>query len=160
MSLTQNEAVQLFELRKYQVDNISIDFPLQGQSIEIELQNEGGRIRFIADIANANEFVKKATFQMRYKKVVILRRLDFNGNHRNPPENAPLPIFEGYEDYVFNREDHIHFYIEGYGERWALPLLIFPEIGIIENDDLFEKMQKFFKYCNVEKLMVNKLLDL
>ena len=44
MSLTQNESVQLFELKKYQVDNISIDFPLQGQSIEIELQNEGGRI--------------------------------------------------------------------------------------------------------------------
>ncbi len=53
MSLTQNESVQLFELKKYQVDNISIDFPLQGQSIEIELQNEGGRIRFIADIANS-----------------------------------------------------------------------------------------------------------
>ena len=160
MSLAQTEAVQLFELKKYQIDNLSVDFPLQGQSIEIELQNQGGRIRFIADIDNANEFVKKAKFQMRYKKVFSLRRLDLNGNHRNPPDNAPDLMFEGYENYVFNKEDHIHFYIEGYGERWALPLVKFPEIGIIETDDLFEKMQKFFKYCNVEKLMVNKLLDL
>ncbi|RDB04107.1 DUF6978 family protein [Runella aurantiaca] len=160
MSLAQTEAVQLFDLKKYQIDNLSVNFPLQGQSIEIELQNQGGRIRFIADIDNANEFVKKAKFQMRYKKVFSLRRLDLNGNHRNPPENAPSSLFEGYENYVFNKEDHIHFYIEGYGERWALPLAKFPEIGIKETDDLFEKMQKFFKYCNVEKLTVNKLLDL
>ena len=160
MSLTQIEADQLFELKKFQADNIFVNFPIQGEEIEIELQNETGRIRFIGDINNANEIVRKATLQLRCKKVIILRRLDFNGNHRNPPDKAPDPIFEGYENYVFRREDHIHFYIEGYGERWALPLSYFSNIDITENDDLFEKMQKFFKYCNVEDLKVRKILEL
>ena len=160
MNLTQIEAEQLIDLKKYCVSKIIVEFPYQGEEIEIELQNETGRIRFIADINNTNEIVKKATLQLRYKKIFALRRLDFNGNHKNPPENAPDPIFKGYENYVFQREDHVHFYMEDFGERWALPLSCLPEIGITENDDLFEKMEKFFKYCNVEELKVRKLLEL
>ena len=160
MNLTQTEAEQLFELNKYQASAITVNFPIQGESIEIELQNETGRIKFIGDINNANEIVKKATFQVRYKKIFVLRRLDLNGNHRNPPDQAPNAIFEGYENYVFNKEDHVHFYFEDFGERWALPLSIMSEIGITENDDLFEKMQKFFKYCNVEELKIRKSLEL
>jgi hypothetical protein len=160
MSLTQDEVKQLFELEKYQVKNVTFDFPLSGDSIEIELQNDTtGRIKFIADIDNSNQFVKKAKIQLRYKKIYVIRRIDFNGNHKNPPDKAPISIFDGWENYVFNREDHIHFYIEGYGERWALPITAFPEIGINSNDELFEKVTKFFKYCNVQDLKIRKLLD-
>lgn len=159
MDLTQQESEFLFNLKKHPVSNVSIQFPYQGESIEIDLQNDTGRIRFIADISNANLFVKKATFQLRYKKNITLRRIDFNGNHRNPPGSSPHPMFDGYENYVFQKEDHIHFYVEHYGERWALPLSCMPEIGITQNDDLYEKMEKFFKYCHVEALNVRKSLE-
>lgn len=160
MNLPQIEADQLFELKKYQADGIIVNFPIQGEDIMIELQNDTGRIKFMADINNANEIVRKATFQVRYQKIFILRRLDLNGNHKNPPDQTPDVMFEGFENYVFNREDHIHFYFEGYGERWALPLSSFPEIGITLQDDLYDKVQKFFKYCNVEELKIRRVLEL
>lgn len=159
MKLTNSEVSSLFELEKYQVKNITFDFPLQGDFIEIELRNDSGRIKFIADVENSNILVKKAKFQIRYKKIHILRRIDFNGNHTNPPGKAPMSIFEGFENRVFKREDHVHFYVEGYGERWALPLSEIPEIGINKNDELYEKMVKFFNYCNVKEFNVRKLLE-
>ncbi len=63
MNLTQSEAEQLFELKKYQVKSATFDFPLSGEAIEIELQNDTGRIKFIADIDNSNQFnlIKKST---------------------------------------------------------------------------------------------------
>jgi hypothetical protein len=160
MDLTQDEVEQLFELKKYQVKDITFDFPFSGEAIEIELQNSTGRVKFIADIDNSNQFVKKAKLQLRYKKIFVLRRIDFNGNHKNPPSPSPNEIFNGWENYNFKREDHIHFYIEGYGERWALPLTAMPELGITNNDDLCEKVIKFFKYCNVQDLKIRKLLEL
>lgn len=160
MNLIQSEASQLFDLKKYPINRISIDFPLQGEEVEIELENDTKRIRFIADISNSNEIVKKATLQLRYKKIFILRRLDFNGNHKNPPGDAPDLILKGFENYTFKKEDHVHFYFEGFGERWALPLDQIPEVGIVEGDDLFEKMEKFFRYCNVESLNIRKVLEL
>ena len=102
MNLPQVEANQLFELKKYQVDGIVINFPIQGEDIIIELQNDTGRIKFIADINNANEFVRKATFQVRYQKKFVLRRLDLNGNHKNPPDQAPDVMFEGFETQAEN----------------------------------------------------------
>lgn len=160
MNLTQEEINQLFDLKKIPVSAIKVDFPFQGEEIEIELQNETGRIKFQADINRANKITSKVTFQLRHKKIFIIRRLDLNGNHKNPPDTAPDTLFAGYENYIFNREDHIHFYIEGFGERWALPLKNFPETGINDDDELFEKMDKFFKYCNIESINVTKRLNL
>ncbi len=89
-----------------------------------------------------------------------MRRIDFNGNHKNPPGPPPDKIFEGWENYTFRKEDHIHFYIDGFGERWALPLSIFETLGITPNDDLFDKMVKFFNYCNIKRWNVRRLLEL
>jgi len=157
MALTQEEIDQLFSIKKFPVESITIDFPLQGESISIELQNETKRIRFDADINRANSIVDKVTYQLRHKKIYSIRRLDLKGNHTNPPAPAPDAIFEGFEEHVFKREDHIHFYMEGYGERWALPLSAIPAIGITQSDNLYERMTKFFKYCNVEYLNINKV---
>ncbi len=157
MALTQEEIDQLFSIKKFPVESITIDFPLQGDSISIELQNETKRIRFDADINRANSIVDKVTYQLRHKKIYSIRRLDLKGNHTNPPAPVPDAIFEGFEEYVFKREDHIHFYMEGYGERWALPLSAIPAIGITQSDNLYERMTKFFKYCNVEYLNINKV---
>ncbi len=160
MNLTNEEVKQLFELVKHPVSAASVDFPLQGETIEIELQNGTGRIKYQADVNRANKIVNKTTYQLRHRKIFSIRRLDLNGNHKNPPDNAPDPIFNGYENYIFLREDHVHFYIEGFGERWALPLKEIPELEICVEDQLFEKMQKFFQYCSVEGLEVRKMLEM
>jgi hypothetical protein len=152
MELNQDEVNSLFDLKKFPCDTAKVDFPMQGEYIEIELQNETGRIKFQSDINRANKIASKITFQIRHKKIYSIRRLDLNGNHKNPPAPAPDEIFEGYEDYIFNRQDHVHFYVEGYNERWALPLSELQGIGITETDDIYDKMSKFFKYCNVENL--------
>lgn len=152
MELTNSEIKNLIDIKKYPCSSASIDFPLQGETIDIELCNDTGRIKFQADINRANRIVNKLTLQLRHKKIFRLRRIDFNGNHKNPPGPAPDDIFLGFEEYSFNRLDHIHFYIEGYNDRWALPLTVLPEIGLLDSDDAYEKMIKFFNFCNVENL--------
>ena len=152
MDLKQEEIKTLLDIKKYPCDTASIDFPAQGEFIEIELQNDTGRIKFQSDINRANKIVDKATFQLRHKRIYNIRRFDLNGNHKNPPAPVPDEIFTGYEEYIFDREDHVHFYVEGYGDRWALPLSELKEIGIVQTDDIYEKMSKFFNYCNVENL--------
>ncbi len=152
MELNQDEVNSLFMLKKFPCQTAQIDFPIQGELIVIELQNETGRIKFQSDINRANKIANKITFQLRHKNIYSIRRLDLNGNHKNPPAPIPDEIFRGYEEYVFNRQDHVHFYVGGYNERWALPLSELQEIGILETDDIYEKMSKFFKYCGVENL--------
>lgn len=162
MGLSTEESFSLLDLRKIPVTTAAIQFPSSGQKIEIELKNDSGRIKFQADINRTSFVSNKETFQLRHKNIYTLRRLDFNGNHKNPPGPAPLEIFEGYEDYTFSKEDHVHFYIDGYGEKWALPLTIVSDIPIAAGDDIYDKMLKFFDYCNVEdfetKMQRNLLL--
>ncbi len=152
MDLKQEEIELFFGIAKFPCDKATIEFPLQGEFIEVELQNETGRIKFQSDINRANNIVSKITFQLRHLKTYRIRRLDLKGNHTNPSVPVPNEIFVGFEGYAFNREDHIHFYIDGYGDRWALPLDKFPEIGIKEDDDIYDKMLKFFRYCNVQNI--------
>jgi hypothetical protein len=150
MELNQPEIKSLFEIAKYPCNKASVEFPMQGQYIEIELQNDSSRIKFQSDINRGNRIANKVTLQLRHKKIYSIRRLDFLGYHRNPPAPVPDDIFEGYEDYEFRQEDHVHFYIDGYGDKWALPLSVLTEIGINASDDLYDKMIKFFEYCNVQ----------
>ncbi len=160
MEFNQQEVDGLFQLKKYPCKTAKVRFPMQGESVEIELENEAGKIQFQADINRANKIVNKITFQLRHKKIYIIRRLDLNGNHTNPPAPVPDAIFNGYEDYIFKYEDHVHFYIDGYNERWALPLAKLEEIEILAEDDIYEKMSKFFKYCNIENLEFKITKDL
>ncbi|MFP4096768.1 MAG: DUF6978 family protein [Bacteroidota bacterium] len=160
MNLNPSEIKNLFEIVKYPCDYASVEFPTQGEYLEVELQNETGRIKFQSDISRKNKIVNKATLQLRYKKIYTIRRIDFMGNHTNPPAPVPDKIFFGFEEYVFLREDHIHFYMDGFGEKWALPLSKVPELGINTEDDLYEKMVKFFEYCNVHDMDVKVVKNL
>ena len=93
MDLNPSEVKNLFEVAKYPCDLASVEFLTQGEYLEIELQNETGRIKFQSDISRKNKFVNKATLQLRYKKIYTIRRLDFMGNHTNPPAPSPDKIF-------------------------------------------------------------------
>ncbi len=160
MELNQDEVKALFALKKFPCNTARVDFPAQGEYIEIELQNETRRIKFQSDINRANKIESKITFQLRHKKIYSIRRLDLNGNHQNPPAPVPDIIFEGYEDYIFSQQDHVHFFVDGYNERWVLPLSELQGIEILETDDIYDKMSKFFKYCNVENLELKIIKNL
>src|SRR5690606_36296428 len=98
MDLNPSEIKNLFEIAKYPCDTVVVEFPVQGEYLEVELQNETGRIKFQSDISRKNKIVNKLTLQLRHKKIYTIRRLDFLGNHKNPPGPAPDEIFNGFED--------------------------------------------------------------
>ena len=61
------------------------------------------------DIARGRINLKKATYQNRARRVVILARLDLGGPpHENPDgEEISFP--------------HLHTYRAGYADKWAVP---------------------------------------
>ena len=54
----------------------------------------------------------------------------------------------------------MHFYLDGFGERWALPLSKVLEIEILSTDHIYTKMTKFFKYCNVQNMNLKVVKNL
>ena len=154
MELTQQETQQLFELAKIpSILNATVDFPMLGERVEIELRGEhNSRILFQADVNRKNQIAEKLTLQLRHRNTNVIRRVDFIGNHKNPPGPCPDPMFSGYEEYEFRRQDHVHFYMERYGDRWALPLDQIHGLIIDKNANIYERMIAFFRYCNVTKM--------
>jgi hypothetical protein len=159
VNITDQEAVTLFQMKKLPATSLAVDFPTIGTAVEIELKSEEGRFKFLADV-NRKGLIDSArgTFQLRYNVALIIRRLDLGGSHGNPPGPAPVDFLKPFEGYKFLHQDHVHIYLDGWSARWALPLSHFPEIGISPTDDLYDKMEKFFKYCNIVNYRVNRLL--
>lgn len=156
MSLSDKEVDQLFKMRKHPIDRVSVNFPLHRDKVTIELEGST-RIFFKADINRAVRKDKKgkATYQLRHRDTIKIRRMDLKGNHTNPEGPAPLPEFIGYESHEFLEEDHVHFHINGYDSRWALPLTEIEELGISDIDTMLEKLRKFLEYCNVINLEID-----
>ena len=150
MSLIQQEADDLFSMRKVQIRELSLTFPEDGTKLEIELCSEDKRYTFQADINRKGNKFKKLIYQNRTSKIYVLRRLDFIGSpHCNPSVEIENKLFSKY----LNTDipcPHIHFYIEGFNDKWAVPLQEIMDIKINENDDAFTIMEKFFRYCNIE----------
>ncbi|HPS64473.1 MAG TPA: hypothetical protein PK447_02735 [Ignavibacteria bacterium] len=147
--ISQTEADIFFSMEKFPEEDISYSFPHSGEKIIIPFLSEDKRESFLFDISRGKIELSKAVFQSRVRKIYVLRRIDLNGPmHRNPEvDKAPLEIFEPYN----GREiptPHMHVYIEGFGERWAVPASIFIDMAGKENFDL---LFDFFKYCNVKK---------
>ncbi len=161
MILSDNEAIELFHLKKIPATNIVVEFPIHGEAIEIELKSENGRYLFQADVSRKFPYNKtKITYQLRHNKVYQIRRLDFNGGHENPPGPAPLQELEKYEGMKFVNKHHMHLYFESWGTKWAIPLEDIESLDIQAGDDFYEIMEKFFKYCNIESYKVIKVLML
>lgn len=159
VNITDQEAVALFQMKKLPATSLAVDFPIIGTAVEIELKSEEGRFKFLADV-NRKGLIDstRGTFQLRHNVTLIIRRLDLGGSHTNPPGPAPVDFLKPFEGYKFLHQDHLHIYLDGWSSRWALPLSFFKEIGISPSDDLYEKMEKFFSYCNIVNFRVNKLL--
>jgi len=133
--ITQEEADSLFQMPKISVDDNAHDFPHPGEKVIVNLQSTDGRERFILDISRGKIEIKKATYQTRYHKVVILSRLDLIGPPHVNPDNSVIDC------------PHIHIYKEGFSDKWAYPL---PE-SFKKTDNLLQVLDEFMDYNNVIK---------
>lgn len=133
MIISQDEADKLFQMPKARMDDRSYDFPHPCENLIINLQSTDGRERFILDVSRGKIEVKKATYQSRYHKVIILNRLDILGPPHTNPDGSIVDC------------PHIHIYREGYGDKWAHPM---PEVFSI-SDDLLQILDEFMSYNNI-----------
>jgi len=105
------------------------------------------RENFLLDINRGRIKLSKCTYQNRYRSVIHLVRLDVDGSpHQNPfVEKVPLPDLEKYNGTFFD-ESHLHLYVEGFDDRWAIPA---PPEKFRNVNDLWETLTDFFVYCNI-----------
>src|SRR5947199_7462130 len=94
----------------------------------------GKRVNFTLDVTRAQIKLTKATYQNRARQAIILMRLDLDGPpHRNPDgQEIPCP--------------HLHFYREGYGDKWAIAA---PSERYTDVRDLFSTCEAFIQHCNM-----------
>lgn len=150
MILSQQEAQRLFELPKKTFSAYSINFPPEGEKLTLECFSEEKRYIFQADIDRSGLIKPKLKFQNRYNKVFVLRRLEIIGPpHKNPPDALEFDYLKKYENMEIPCP-HLHIYIEGFNDKWAIPVSDLNDLSILTGDTPYEVMTKFFKYCNIE----------
>ncbi|MEP7355094.1 MAG: hypothetical protein ABI824_17840 [Acidobacteriota bacterium] len=134
INIPQAEADHLLAMEKHYVEVGQLTFPPAGERILIPLISSDRRESFALDVTRSQIKLTKATYQTRARQVVILLRLDIDGPpHRNPDdEEIPCP--------------HIHFYREGFGDKWAFPA---PPERYSDIGDLARTLDSFMEHCNV-----------
>lgn len=150
MEISTQEAERLFKMPKKRFEEYLVKFPEEGKKLTLEFISDDKRYNFQGDINRQGHIKAKLGFQNRYNKVIILRRLDIIGSpHTNPPD-------AGGDEFLMNLQGkelpcpHLHFYVEGYDSRWALPLAMVDDLNIKDTDRPSEITEKFFHYCNLE----------
>lgn len=133
--LTQAEADTLISVKKLFVKPDIISLP-PGSDLTYELVSEDKQEQFLLDLWRSTFRLSKIKFQNRARQVVILVRLDVDGGPHTNPDGQK---FGG---------THIHYYREGYDDRWALPL----DPSVFTNtDDIALTLEQFCGPCNIEK---------
>jgi hypothetical protein len=136
INLTQAEADLLLEMEKTSVDNAEWDVPDLGGSTSVPLISLDKKEHFLLDVSRGRIDLKRQKYQTRAREAIVLVRLDFGSPHRNPDgKDVGVP--------------HIHFYREGYGDKWAfdLPVGVFSDLS-----DQWRVLTDFMKYCNITKV--------
>jgi hypothetical protein len=132
--LTQAEADRLLVMEKHCLESKHYEFPLGGKKVRIPLVSEDRRHEFELDVHSKRIDLKKYTFGVRTRRVVVLARVDLrNGGRHVNPDNAEIV------------GPHIHLYREGYGDKWAKALP--SEFG--NPDNVFDVFQYFTDYCRI-----------
>lgn len=148
--ITQQDADFFFGMEKYPEEDIEFQFPNSGGKLILPFVSADKRESFLFDIYRGSIKITKVVYQNRVRKAYILRRLDFDGApHPNPDvETVPLPLLEPYNGKEIP-SPHLHVYVEGFGEKWAVPANL---LLSLEGKDIYEIMEVFFRYCNVKQL--------
>jgi hypothetical protein len=133
-NIPQVEVDSLVAMDKYRVDGQIWVFPAAGDNVNIPLTSKDGREDFLLDVNRSRISLSKCTYQNRARRTIVLIRLDLNGADHTNPDGTTIPC------------PHIHLYREGYGDKWAEPLLpnAFPHLN-----DLQQTLSDFMSLCHV-----------
>ncbi len=151
---------QLIQARKKPKEVFMLELPssvdeIQDRSVELVSDEVEEKELLTLDISRYGLQIKRNKSQFRYNKTNIILRLDIYSTHTNPEfveEKAPMELKELMKKYSskrFLKEAHLHFYIEGYNDKWAFPLC---EFGLKEKDNFKEMVEEFCKFCNIVDL--------
>ena len=145
--ITQSEADHFINMKKKRANDETFCFPRPGMSLVIPIVSEDARESFLIDVNRGRIRLTKCSYQERYQKTIILVRLDINGSpHPNPYVQAvPLPYLLSYNG-VTLPTPHLHLYVEGYMDKWAIPL---PDGKFIQTHNLSLTLEDFFHFCNI-----------
>ena len=141
--VNQGEADALLAMKKRCADPNILYYPGLGGKVIAPLISVDGNERFILDIWRSNFVLGKGNYQNRWRKTLILARLDFGGApHRNPDgEEIEIP--------------HLHLYREGFGDKWAIPV---PPNEFSDPSDPRLMLEDFMQYCNIIKPIIRDCL--
>jgi len=132
--ITQLEADTLIAMAKRVVSR-HWTFPAAGGFAQMELESLDGREKFVLDVNRKGEIkLTKCTYQERYRRDIVLIRLDIDGPPHSNPDGTFVPC------------PHIHFYREGFDVKWAFPL---PNGGFSDLTNLETTLLDFLKHCKV-----------
>lgn len=146
--LSQQEADVLLAMIKILMHRGPLKIPEPGNELKLEVVSESENERFIIDINRKGKLKVRCTYQTRYRKSIILLRIDLiGGKHMNP-------------DGTIVECPHIHIYREGFEDRWAYPLNDIMDIK--DSFDLIEVLLKFLEYNNIRNIPdeINESLSL
>ena len=131
--LTQEEAERLMDMTKIIEKPQNVKFPFQGEHYDIKVLSADGKEAFLLDVNRGRIKISKCTYQNRYRKDIVLLRLDIDGSTHTNPDGGEMG------------GSHLHIYREGFGDRWAFPL---PN-DFSANMDLITKFLEFLDYCKI-----------
>jgi hypothetical protein len=103
--LEQWEADHLLHTPKVYSNSLSVDLS-PGVDDDYPLESEDGTEFFLLDVWRPRRNLRKARFQLRYRRGIVLARLCTSVTHLNPDDQhvgAP----------------HLHLYREGCEDKWA-----------------------------------------
>ena len=133
--LTQAEANQLMQMTKRFVSPpASISIP-PGLDESFELISLDERERFLLDVWRGTLRLTKLKFQNRVRTVIVLARLDVDGAPHTNPDGEKLA------------GTHVHFFREGYDDKWAYP--VDPKVFTLLSDPE-TTFQQFCAFCKIE----------
>ena len=149
MKLEQQEAERLMRMDKIVAEDTQYVFPAPREQLRIPLVSVNGQERFVLDINRGKRRSFKCTYQERYSVVTVLVRLDMNpSRHVNPYVLLPPAGFENYNGTQFD-DAHIHLYVEGWGDKWAIPANLEGFTDPADMSELTENLTRFLAYCNI-----------
>lgn len=146
--ITQSEADALIVMEKKKATDELYNFPSAGEILTMPIVSIDERESFLLDVNRRGRIrLTRCTYQERYRGIIILVRLDIDGQpHTNPEvDNIPFSYLAPYNGQTIQCP-HLHLYIEGFMDRWAIPA---PVDKFPDTSDLYVTLEDFFRYCNI-----------
>jgi hypothetical protein len=139
MELTQARADEYLAVKKRFLLNPEINLNQPFKITEPLVSDEHGDI-FKLDLRQGRMELKMVNLNTRANECFVLCRLDIDDRMHKNPDNKKI------------NEPHIHFYKEGFGDKFAFPA---KDYGFSNFDNILENIKRFFSFCNIDTTKIS-----